>query len=165
VSSELLADRVAAVLPGDTVQTRDEFVQQESSLVRDMGADLLQIMSLVGLAIALAVIGLTLYTLTLSKLREYAVVKALGGKDLRVARVVVAQAVWSVILALALAIVVAIGLGILIGRVNPAVTVAIEPRSVLRLGVGALVIGALGAVAPLRRVVGVDPAQAFRRSS
>ena len=165
VSSEQLADRVGAVLSGDTVQTREEFVQQESSLVRDMGADLLQIMSLVGLAIALAVIGLTLYALTLAKLRECAVVKALGGTNTRVARVVIAQAFWSVFLALALAVVVAVGLGVVIGRVNPAVTVAIEPRSVLRLGVGALVIGALGAVAPLRRVVRVDPAQAFRRAS
>lgn len=165
VSGEQLGGRVARALLNTTVQTRDEFVQQESSLVRDMGADLLQIMSLVGLAIALAVIGLTLFTLTLAKLREYAVVKALGGTNVRVARVVVAQATWSVLTALALSTLVAIVLGAVIGWVNPAVTVAIEPGAVLRVGVGAMVIGALGAVAPLRRVVGVDPAAAFRRTS
>ena len=165
ISHRQLADRVAGALPEDTVQTKEQFIDQESALIRDMGADILQIMSIVGLAIALAVIGLTLFTLTLAKLREYAVVKALGGTNTRVARIVVAQAVWSVLVALALATVVAMLLGAVIGRVNPAVTIVIEPTSVLRLGVGALVIGALGAVAPLRKVVAVDPASAFRRSS
>jgi putative ABC transport system permease protein len=160
-----LADTLATALPAYTVQTRDQFVHEESSLVRDMGADILQIMSVVGLAIALAVIGLTLFTLTLSKLREHAVMKALGGTNRRLAGVVLAQATWSVGVALGLATITAVVLGIVIGRVNPAVTIAIEPNSVLRLGIGALVIGALGALAPLRRVIGVDPASAFRRSS
>jgi putative ABC transport system permease protein len=165
VDADELADRIGRALPEDTVQTRNQFVEQESALVRDMGADILQIMTLVGLAIALAVIGLTLFTLTLAKLREHAVVKALGGSNLKVARVVVAQAAWSVFAALAVATVTAVLLGVVIGRVNPAVEVSIEPQSVLRLGLSALLIGALGAVAPLRRVVTVDPASAFRGSS
>jgi putative ABC transport system permease protein len=130
-----------------------------------MGADLMQIMSLAGFLIALAVIGLTLFTLTLSKLREHAVVKALGGRTRRLAAVVLAQAAWSVGLAVALATALAVGLGAVVGRVNPAVTIAVEPGSVLRVAVAALAVGALGAVAPLRRVVSVDPASAFRRES
>ncbi len=63
-----------------TVQTRDQFAHEEATLVRDMSADLMQIMSIIGLLIALAVIALTLFTLTLAKLREHAVVKALGGR-------------------------------------------------------------------------------------
>jgi len=165
VSDKELAARIARALPEDTVQTRDEFVHQESSLVRDMGADILQIMSIVGLAIALAVIGLTLFTLTLAKAREHAVVKALGGSNRRVAGIVIAQAAWSVGAALGLATVTAVALGWVIGRANPVISVAIEPQSVLRLGIEALVIGALGAVVPLWRVVTVDPASAFRRSS
>lgn len=165
VSGKQLADRLATALPADTVQTRDEFVHQEASLVRDMAADLMQIMSMVAFLIALAVIALTLFSLTLAKLREHAVVKALGGRTSRLAGVVLAQAMWSVGVALALATALAIGLGTLIGRINPAVTVAIEPGSVARVGLAAMAIGALGAVAPLRRVVKLDPASAFRRAS
>ena len=165
VTAEQLASRLAAALPGDTVQTRGQFAKEEASLIRDMSADLLQIMSIVGFLIALAVIGLTLFTLTLAKLREHAVVKALGGSTRHLAGVVLAQAAWSVAIALVLAVGVALVLGEVIGRVSPAITIAIEPNSVIRAGIAAFIIGALGAVIPLRRVASVDPASAFRRAS
>lgn len=165
VSDEALATRVASALPTATVQTRDGFVHEEAAIVGDMAADLMQIMSVVGFLIALAVIGLTLFTLTLSKLREHAVVKALGSRNRGVGAVVLTQAVWSVAVALALATVLAVLIGGLVASMSPALLVTIEPSSVLRAGIGALVVGALGSIVPLRRVLRVDPATAFRRAS
>jgi putative ABC transport system permease protein len=165
VSASDLQRRVAAALPELTVQTRDEFARQEAALVRDMSADLMRIMSIVGLLIALAVIGLSLFTLTLAKLREHAIVKALGGRTRRLAGVVLVQAAWSIAIAVATATIIAVALGLVIERVNPAISIVIEPASVARIALGALVVGALGALVPLRRVVAVDPASAFRRAS
>jgi putative ABC transport system permease protein len=165
VSAGSLAERVAAALPAATVQTREGFVQEEAAIVGDMAADLMQIMSIVGFLIALAVIGLTLFTLTLSKLREHAVVKALGSRDRGVGAVVLTQAVWTVGIALALATVLAAVIAGVVTTTSPALLVAIEPVSVARAGAGALVAGALGSVVPLRRVFSVDPATAFRRAS
>lgn len=54
-------------------------------------------------------------------------------------------------------------LGIAIGALTPNVKVAIEARSVVRTGAGALLVGALASLLPLRRVLRVDPATAFRR--
>ena len=160
-----LAGRVAAALPANTVQTRSRFVHEEASIVGDMAADLMQIMSIVGFLIALAVIGLTLLTLTLAKLRELAVVKALGAPNRGVGKVVLLQALWSVGLALVVATVLGLALGALVHRVAPALLVTIEPGSVGRAGIGAVVVGALGSIVPLRRVFIVDPATAFRRAS
>ncbi|HET7488882.1 MAG TPA: ABC transporter permease [Acidimicrobiales bacterium] len=160
-----LARRVAAAVPGDTVQTTGRFAREEAALVRDMSADLMRIMSTIGLLIALAVIALTLFTLTLAKLREHAVVKALGGRTRRLAAVVLAEAAWSVALAVAVATAAAVVLGAVVGRVNPAVAVAVTPAGVVRVGLSALAVGAVGAIVPLRRVVAVDPASAFRRAS
>jgi putative ABC transport system permease protein len=165
VSDEALAASVASALPTATVQTRDRFVREEAAIVGDMAADLMQIMSIVGFLIALAVIGLTLFTLTLSKLREHAVVKALGSRNRGVGAVVLTQAVWSVTVALALATVLAVLIGGLVASTSPALLVTIEASSVLRAGIGALVVGALGSIVPLRRVFRVDPATAFRRAS
>ena len=164
VDAAALAGRVSAALPGDTVQTRSQFVAQEASLVTDMGADLMQIMSIVAFLIAQAVIGLTLYTLTQAKLRDHAVVKALGASTPRLAGVVVAQAVWSVALAVALAAALAVAAARIVNRLNPAITITIEPASLARVTLGALLIGCLGAVIPLRRVVTIDPASAFART-
>lgn len=163
VAPDALAERLAAALPDTTVQTRAEFARQEANVVRDMAADAMKIITVIGFLIALAVIGLTLFTATLAKLREYGVVKALGAGSGRLATTVIAQAAWSVTIGLAVAVVVSIVLGAAIGALTPNVTVLIQAGSVLRTGAGALVVGALAALLPLRRVARVDPATAFRR--
>ena len=160
-----LAGRVAAVVPATSVQTKSRFVHEEAALVGDMAADIVQIMSLVGFLIALAVIGLTLFTLTLAKLREHAIVKALGSRNRGVGRIVLTQAVWSVGVALAVATALAVGVAALMSSMSPANLITITPGSVLRAGVAALIVGALGSIVPLRRVFKVDPATAFRRAS
>jgi putative ABC transport system permease protein len=154
-----------AIPPGTTVQTRNQFADSERRVVTDMSADLLRIMSGIGFAIALAMIALTLFSVTLAKRREYGVLKALGARPGRLAATVAAQAVWSVALALAAATVLALLLAAAIGRVNPALNIWISPASVARTGLGALLVGALGAVVPLRRVLRLDPADSFRRPS
>ena len=163
VTAGTLAQRLSDALPDTTVQTRTEFARQEANVVRDMAADVMRIVTVIGFLIALAVIGLTLFTATLAKLREYGVVKALGASSGRLAATVAAQAAWSVALGLAVAVALSVVIGAAIGAATPNVQVAIETGSVIRTGAGALVVGALAALLPLRRVLRVDPATAFRR--
>jgi putative ABC transport system permease protein len=154
--------RRLARLPGVTVQTKDEFVAQERRIVRDMSADIMQIMSIIAFLIALAVVALTLFTATLSKLREYAVVKALGASSLRLGGAIAAQAVWSIGLALVTAVLLAGAATLAVGSLTANVRLAIEPASVVRVGAAALLAGAIGALVPLRRLLRLDPATAFK---
>jgi putative ABC transport system permease protein len=163
VTADALARRLSDALPQTTVQTRAEFARQEANVVRDMAADVMKIVTVIGFLIALAVTGLTLFTATLAKLREYGVVKALGAGSGRPAATVAAQAAWSVAIGLAVALIVSVAIGAAIDAATPNVQVAIEASSVVRTGAGALVVGALASLAPLRRVLRVDPATAFRR--
>jgi putative ABC transport system permease protein len=159
----VLRARLEGIPPGNTVLTRAQFADSERRLVADMSADVLQIISGIGFAIALAVIALTLFAVTLAKTREYGVIKALGARPGLLAAIVAAQAAWSVALALAAATVLALLLATVIGRINPALAIWIAPGSVLRTGLGALLVGMVGAVLPIRRVLRVDPAASFRR--
>lgn len=163
VQPGVLAQRLTDALPDTTVQTRAEFARQEASVVRDMASDVMKIMTVIGFLIALAVVGLTLFTATLAKLREYGVVKALGAGSGRLTATVAAQAAWSVTLGLAVAVGVSVALGAAIGAVTPNVQVVIEANSVVRTGTGAMLVGALASLLPLRRVLRVDPANSFRR--
>ena len=165
ISSTALRDTLAAALPDTTVQTRGEFAHQEGAVVADMSADVMRIMAIIGFAIALAVICLTLFTATLARLRDYGIIKALGAGSGRLAAIVVAQATWTVALAVAASVALALVVGRVVEAAAPTITIAIEPSSVLRVTAGAAVIGAIAALAPLRRVVAVDPASAFRRLS
>jgi len=165
VDAGQLAERISAEVPDVTVQTRAQFSQQESRIVRDMATDIMSIMTAVGFLIALAVVALTLFTVTLAKLREYGIVKAMGGTPVRLGGTVAAQALWTVALATAVAVAAAYVVGAAIGALTPNVRVLIEPASVVRTAAGAAIVGLVAATAPLRRVVAVDPASAFRRPS
>ena len=158
-----LAARLEAIPPGTSVQTRQQFDASERRIVTDMSADLMRIMSGIGFAIALAVIALTLFNVTVAKTREYGVVKAIGARPGWLAATVAAQAAWSVGLALLVATALALLLAVVVGRLNPALAIWIAPGSVARTGLGALLVGVAGAVLPIRRVLRVDPAVSFRR--
>jgi putative ABC transport system permease protein len=165
ISPTDLRDQLAAALPDVMVQTRSQFSSAEARIVSDMSADVMRIMNLVGLGIALAVIGLALFTLTLAKLREYGVVKAVGARPGRLLAIIATQATWTVAASLALAVALTALAGAVVARLQPSIEIVLVPGQVARTGVAALMVAAIGAVVPLRRVLAVDPASAFRRSA
>jgi putative ABC transport system permease protein len=148
---------------GLTAQSRAGFASQERRGVKDMSTDLMQIMTFAALLIGLAVIGLTLYAATLSRLPEIGVMKALGARPGSLGRIVLSQAAWTVGGALLIAVLLAVGLGWLLSKGTATLPLVVEWPSVVRAATGAAVLGALGALAPLVRVWRVDPASVFRR--
>jgi putative ABC transport system permease protein len=157
-----LRDRIAAAIPNVTAQTKAQFTAQEQHLVEDMYIDVIRTMNAVGFVIALALVALTLSSVTAANLREYGVVKALGATKRHLAGVVVAQAVWAVLGAMLVATALSVALAFLVDATVPNIVLAIEPRTVLSTLAVALVVGAPAALLPLRRVLRVDPAAAFR---
>ncbi|EWT07727.1 hypothetical protein N864_23440 [Intrasporangium chromatireducens Q5-1] len=159
-----LAARVRAAVPGVTVQTREQFADSEARVVTDMSANLLRLMSVIGLLIALAVIALGLMTATLSRLHDYAILKALGASTARLAASVAVQVVWTV----ALASVVAAAVGTVLAWVLPLAATTIQVRitaaSMGQLAGWAIAIGLLAALWPLRRIATLDTITAFRES-
>ena len=162
-SIRVLHNKLTAALPRTTVMSRAEFAREEANVVKSMAADIMAIMTVIGFLIALALIGLTLFTATINKQREYAILKALGANTRRLIVIVVAQAGWTIALALAVAVGLSIAIGAAVGALTPNIEVSIQPASILRTCVGALVIGSLAALIPIRRVTRADPATAFRR--
>lgn len=162
VSSADLRQRLSAALPDTTVMTRAEFARHEANVVRTMAADIMAVMSAIGFLIALALIGLTLFTAVIAKQREFGIIKALGASRTRLLTVVLAQAAWTVTLAFALATVVSLAIGAAIDALTPNLAVDIEVGSLVRTGIGALVVASTASVLPLRRVFRVDPSTSFR---
>jgi putative ABC transport system permease protein len=164
VSGDALAERIKDDVPGLTVQTREEFAASEAGVVSDMSADLLRLMSTVGLLIALAVIALGLMSSTLNRIRDFAVLKALGSSTARLVTTVASQVLWTVSLAAATASVLATALSAALSALVPSVQISVTIGSSVQTAVSALLVGLLAALWPLRRVASIDPATAFRES-
>jgi putative ABC transport system permease protein len=143
--------------------TKEEFSAEERRIVQDMAADLMRIMTIAAFLIGLAVVALVLYSATLSRLREVGVMKALGATNRATAGVVLSQAAWTVLPAVAIAAGVTMLLGLALKAAGSDTAIAVTVPSVLRAGLGAVLLGAVGAVAPLVKVMRVDPITVFRR--
>ena len=159
---EAVVGRIEAAT-GLTALTKDEFSTQERQIVQDMAADLMRIMTIAAFLIGLAVVALVLYSATLSRLREVGVMKALGSTNRATASVVLSQAAWTVLPAVALATAATMLLGVVLNAAGSDTAIAVTARSIVRTGTGAALLGALGALAPLAKVMRVDPTTVFRR--
>jgi putative ABC transport system permease protein len=106
--------------------------------------------------LAVVVIGAVTYLSALERLRDFAVLKAVGGSPTRLVLSLSVQAVLASLLAALLSTIVAQ----LLKPTFP-VPIVIEPAAYLALPVIAIVVGVIASLAAMRRAMTVDPALAF----
>lgn len=163
ISGERVAAAIEDAVPGVSAQSREAFAAEERRLLMDMSADVITVMNIIGCLVGLAVVALSVYVATLTRRREYGLLRALGMRDARLYRVVAAQAAASVAAGLAMGLLVTALLGWLVGWLDLGLELTITAESVVRLtSLGAL-IALIAAILPIRQVAGLDPALVFRR--
>jgi putative ABC transport system permease protein len=156
-----VARRIRARLPNVAVFPRDEFEQNNL----DQMDGVLPVFSAIGAIGALVgglIVALMLYGSVLERREDYAMLKAIGASDRYLAGLVIRQA----LLASALGFV---GGALLAGvstpllkRLVPELSLRYTWQAALAVLVGAVVVGALAAVIPLRVLRRVYPAEVFR---
>lgn len=160
---ESTASRIRARADDLTVQTKQQFARSERKVVSDMSTDILRIMNLIGFLIGLAVVGLTVYTATLGKLREYGVLKAIGAPATRLLRTVFAQALMSVALGFVFAVGITVAIAGVLSLLNSNIRIVVETTSIWRVAAGAVTVALLASALPILRVARIEPADVFRR--
>lgn len=160
---EAVAARIRDVIPGVTVQTRQEFATQERKLVNDMSADIINIMNIAGFLTGLAVVALTVYIATIARRKEYGVLKAMGVRNRLLYLVVLTQALLSVALGLAAGVAITLLLSGLIPRFNESMVLTLSFGSLLRVAVVSVFIAGLAALLPARQLAGLEPVAIIRR--
>ncbi len=162
-SPETVRARIKKEFTDVTVLSKETFAHNEQQVITDMSADIMRIMDFIGLLIGLAALGLTVYTATLVKLREYGVLKALGARGSRLFGLVFEQAFVSVgvgvIFAAAMAFVLREGL--ILAGTN--ILISFGFGSLLRVAIASLFIAVFASAIPIIRIAGVKPAEVFRR--
>ncbi len=162
-SAAELAARIEASVPGVTASTRVAFARSERRVVGDMTTDIVRAMILVGFVIGVAVAALVSYSATLSQLRDYAVLRALGLRARRALVLAVAQVGATVAAGFLLALALVLALAALLPSLTPTLVLTIRAADVAQaLGVAGAV-ALVAAAFPVLRVARIDPASVFRR--
>lgn len=158
-----LRRRLAHAFPSFSVLTRQQIGANDRTLMSSSFDSTLLVMVLTALGVGAAVIGITVYGFVSERRREFGTLKAMGSRNFRLYWLVSRQA-----LAIAL---VGLGGGLVLQRLTGDAIEALSPKflfvylpSHLELMVAAaFAMALLGAIAPVRVLARLDPAEVFRR--
>jgi putative ABC transport system permease protein len=162
-SPAAVAERIGQSVPGVTVQTRQEFAHEERKLVKDMSADIINIMNTAGFLTGLAVVALTVYIATVARRREYGVLKAIGTRNRSLYLIVLIQAFLSVGLGLVASLALTSALSEVIPLFSEKLVLSISSASLIRVTVVSLFLAAIAALLPARQIAGLEPVAIIRR--
>jgi putative ABC transport system permease protein len=157
-----IAAAASAVVPGSEARTSEQF---GSAISREVDSGFLPVVSVlvaIGFIVGGAVIGLTTYTATIEKSRDFGVLKALGASSAFLYRIVITQSLIVGILGSLAGIVASALAASMIKRWIPEFITDLRWTDVSIVFGVALVMAILASYLPVRRINGIDPAMVFR---
>jgi putative ABC transport system permease protein len=162
------ADREAVIaeirrrLPYNDVWTKDEWAARSrrywvvsTGLGMNMG-----ITVFLGILVGIVVVAQTLYTSAVEHVKEFGTVKAIGGSNWDIYRILGEQAVISAVIGFALGGILSLGMRPLMARLY--LNVLISPQFAAAVFVGTVLMCLGAAMLSFRRVATIDPALVFR---
>ena len=159
-------DRVAraavAEVPGSESHTAEDFAAATRNLVEQGFLPVVGALVGIGFAIGGAVIALTIYTATIERARDFGVLKAIGADDRFVYRIVVEQSLGVGVVGAALGIAFSALAATLIRQRVPEFVTDLQLPDAAAVFAIAVLVAAVAAIIPVRRISRIDPAMVFR---
>lgn len=159
---EQMASEASVLLPGMAAFSRAEFAAatREQAL-----GDILPILIIIlGLAfvVGLAVAGLTIYTATIEKAREYGILKAVGFKNRYLYRLVFEQAMVTGAIGFVIGVGLTLAFGPLASDFVPQFVTLIRWQDLVGVFVATVLMSIAAGYVPVRRLAAIDPVAAFK---
>jgi putative ABC transport system permease protein len=159
---DAFAAQIEEQVPQAAAFTREEFVANTREVVLGDILPILFIVLLLAFIVGLAVSGLTIYTATIEKGREYGIIKAVGFKNAYLYRLVFEQA----LVTGALGFVIGVGLTMIAGplliKIAPQFVTFVRWQDLLAVLGATLVMSMAAGYVPVRRLAAIDPVEAFK---
>ncbi len=163
IAPEVLRRRLVRAFPRLSVLTREQIASNDRVLMASSFDSTLLVMVLTALGVGAVVIGITVYGFVSERRREFGTLKAMGARNLRLYRLVSLQALAIALAGLAGGIVVQRVTGDVIETLSPKFLFVYLPSHLELMVAAAFAMALLGALAPVRVLARLDPAEVFRR--
>ena len=161
--AEPFVARLAQAAPETTVQTRESLSNNDREVLGGLFIAPVNVMSTAGLLVGLAIVGLTMYTTTTERLRDFGVLKAIGASNAYLFRTVLVQALVLALLSFVAGVAIVLVATPIVERWEPDIGVDVGAAQAGIALAEVLAMSFLGAILPLARILRVDPLEAFRR--
>jgi putative ABC transport system permease protein len=159
---DLIASRVELAAPGVQMISGEDFAQETRDRILSNILPILIVVLVVAFVVGLAVAGLTIYTATVEKSREYGILKAEGFTNPYLYRVVFEQSMVTGILGFLLGAGVTVLLAPFAQDTVPQFVVWVRWQDILGIAGATLVMALIAAYIPVRRLSNIDPVMVFK---
>jgi putative ABC transport system permease protein len=149
-------------LPTLTATTKSELSRNDRDLLSTLFVAPINVMSTIGFLVGLAIIGLTMYTTTAERMRDFGVLKAIGAPNSFLLRTVITQAAVLGFAGFGVGLVASMAAGPFIVRLVPDIGVTLRPIATIQTLGAVVAMSLVGALLPVVRIVRVDPLMVFR---
>lgn len=149
-------------IEGISVFTSGEFVDKNKRFIDEVFLPIITVLVVISMFVGTAVIGLTIYTATIEKSREFGVLKALGASNLQVYRIIFEQAMVSGVIGYVLGVGLTYFLLWLIPQYAATFVTVTLTTDLVWVFTVALIMSILASYTPVRRIVKIDPALVFK---
>ncbi len=140
---------------------KERFVNNDWNVAMQMGTEIIGMMTIIGGALAVLLTSFAVYSHTIRRERELAVVKALGVQNRVIYASVMTQATWLAFLGFIMATAMVWLAVPITASFVPQVTLHVTPLGLFRIGFTALLVALISCIIPVRRMLGIDPVHAF----
>ena len=147
---------------GVSVLDRDELARNDFELVARAFGVPMRVMAAVAFAIGSLVIALTAYAAIVERRREYGIVKAMGASGRYLLALALRQTMFIATTGLVAGGLLFLGGRVVIAWSRPQFSVLATSASIVRAIGAAILMGAVAAVVPARRLAKLEPATAYR---
>ena len=149
-------------LPYNDVFTRDEWARRSRDYwVKSTGLGMsMGVTVFLGILVGIVIVAQTLYTSAVEHLKEFGTVKAIGGSNLDIYRILGEQALVAAVIGFAVGALISYGARPLMAGIH--LNVLLSPGFSAAVFVGTVVMCLGAALFSFRRVAGIDPALVFR---
>jgi hypothetical protein len=159
---EKVASQIEARVPSVDVFTPEEVAARDVHMGRTFFSPIMGLLVMVAYVIGLLVVALIMYADVRSRLRSFAVLKALGFSFGKLLIAVLLQAFLLLVIALPIAVLLGQGIAVFINKTAPLYLIQIfEPLVFVQTIAAGIGFALLGAMIPLRMVRNSDPMIAF----
>lgn len=159
---DTVTDLIEAEFAGVQAFSREEFADTSRQLLEEYFIPVLAVLFAIGFAIGVAVIGLTTYTATIEKSREYGILKAIGAKNSDLYRILFEQGMIVGLLGFGVGAALSLVVNQAAAKVVPEFLTSIEPLDMSWVLGASLLMSLLASYIPMRRLAGIDPALVFK---
>ncbi|MFQ6068526.1 MAG: ABC transporter permease [Candidatus Bathyarchaeia archaeon] len=156
-----VADRISTQVPGVTAYTSEEYVERAFAFMESFNP-FFYIMIAAGFIVGISIIGITIYTLTMERQKEFGVLKAIGASNRQLYTIVLKQSLLIATLGFVVGTTLVAISSFIIPEFMPELVVFISPSMLFITFITSTLMGIASSYLPVRRIAKIDPAIVFK---